>query len=253
MAIWFCDQSLMSRDRSFLERLGPWMRRRSGWQRVLLILMASWLSTAIILPIWIGLVILLNRDPARPVSAEAALNLLLVAIIAIAGLPLMHAGQYRWFWHIDHKRGAGRLGVMESAPRFGSERTEPSPAVPWPGWMRVRHVLIHLVGMAILLITFAPYGNQRAIVHLLHRFSAGTASYGSLAGLLFGYVPLALFCLLAMLLTQRQMKRRDAGLLDAEQSLVLNAEVNWLFSFGAAFLIAALLCRFAGMIIRYLA
>ena len=71
--------------------------------------------------------------------------------------------------------------------------------------------------------------------------------------LLFGYLPLGILALIAMLLTSRQMRRRDAGLLDARETLLLKAEVSWLFSFAAAFMVTAFLCRWGGsMIVAYL-
>lgn len=208
---------------------------------------------AIMLAMWIGLVFALNRDPAHPVSAEAALNLLVVLIVAVPGFFLMHRGQYRWFWHLDRARESGRLKTGDANPDYGSEPSEPVPKIAWSPMLRLRHALMYLLGMVILIMTFAPYDNQISIGHWIHRFGAGSASRGSLSGLVFVYLPMLVFCALAMLLTYRQMKRRDAGALDAIKALELKAELNWLFSFAAAFAVSSLLCRFAGsMILGYM-
>ena len=114
-------------------------------------------------------------------------------------------------------------------------------------------MLIHLVGIVTLVYAFAPYDNQLAIIHFVRAHSAGPSSAGSLSALLFGYLPIVVLAGLAMLLTQRQMRRRDAGLLDARGKLPLEAEVTWLFSFGAAFTVTAFFCRWGGsMIVAYL-
>ena len=119
--------------------------------------------------------------------------------------------------------------------------------------MRLRHALIYLVGVATLVYVFAPYDNQRAIVRFLIAHSAGPSSAGSLSELIFGYVPMAFLAALAMILTSRQMRRRDAGLLDAHEKLVLQAELSWLFSFAAAFTLTMFLCRWVGsMTLAYL-
>jgi hypothetical protein len=229
------------------------LRGLRPWQQVVAISLISMPLTAVLLLGWIGLSIALSRLPGEPVSADAALNLMLVVLIAVVGLPLMQAGQYRWLWHTDRKRQTGQMQAMDPPPRYGSEPSAPPPVIAWPRPLRLRHAAMHVVGATVLIATFARYGNQHAIGHLLDRFSAGPASRGSLASLLFDYVPLAAFAALAILLTHRQMKKRDAGRLDARQSLLLDAELNWLFAFAAAFTIAGLLCRFAGsMIIAYL-
>jgi len=233
-------------DYSSANRFGAWTRSLRPWQTVLLIFFGVMPFAAIMLAMWIGLAFALNRDPAHPVSAEAALNLLLVVFVAVPGFFFMHRAQYRWFWHLDRARATGRLKPSDRDPDYGSEPSEPAPKIAWSPVLRLRHALMYLLGMAILIMTFAPYEHQISIIHWLDRFSAGSASRGSLSGIVFVYLPMILFCTLAMLLTYRQMKRRDAGALDAAEALELGAEVNWLFSFAAAFAIASLLCRFAG-------
>ncbi|WP_442679692.1 hypothetical protein ACSBM8_00355 [Sphingomonas sp. ASY06-1R] len=227
---------------SALRFLPPWL------QAILLVLICLPLM-ALLLAAWIGLVLLLNRDPANTVSADAALNLLLVVLVALVGLPVMHRGQYRMFWAAQRKRGASARIAEDTA----TADTPPPPAIAWSPALRIRHAVMYLVAILLLIGTFAPYRHQAMIGHFLDRFSAGSASRGSLASLVFDYLPLLLFCGLAALLTYRQLQRRDAGQLDPDQALELDAELNWLFSFGAAFLIAAFLCRWAGaMILAFL-
>lgn len=238
---------------SSANRFVAWMRSLRPWQSLLLIFFGAMPLGAIMLVMWIGLVFALNRDPAHPVSAEAALNLLIVLIVAVPGFFFMHHGQYRWFWHLDRARATSRLKTSDRDPDYGSEPSEPAPKIAWSPVLRLRHALMYLLGMAILIMTFAPYENQISIAHWINRFGSGSASRGGLSGIVFVYLPMILFCALAMLLTYRQTKRRDAGALDAIKALELKAEVNWLFAFATAFAVSSLLCRFAGsMILAYM-
>lgn len=203
--------------------------------------------TAFLLAAWIGLSILAAQNPRLDMSADAVLNLLLVLLIALVGLPLMHHGQYRMFWAAGRNRGA--FGTSED----GDAAAPSPPAIAWSTPLRIRHVLMYVVAIAVLIGTFAPYGHQALIAHFLDRFSAGSASRGSLARLVFDYLPFAIFCLIVALLSHGQLNRRDAGQLDPGEALELEGELNWLFSFGASFLIAAFLCRWAGsMILAFL-
>ncbi len=107
--------------------------------------------------------------------------------------------------------------------------------------------------MATLLFIFLPYENQLAIGRFVTHNSRGSASAGSLSMLLFAWLPLLLLVLLSMLLLSREMRRRDAGLLDDEAKLLLSAEMKWLFAFATAFAMTMLLCRmFGSVIIRHL-
>jgi hypothetical protein len=197
---------------------------------------------------WIGVAIL--RGSTERQAGALALNFVLIAFIAIVGLLVMHRATYRSFWHADRRRA---LDADDPTVSFGSNRTLPPPVVDWPLALRLRHILVYVVGIVTLLFTFAPYANQLAIVRFLTLHSAGRTSAGSLSTLLFGYLPMLSIAALAMLATYRQMRRRDAGLLDARQRFLLDAETNWLFSFGAAFGTTVLLCRMAGgMIVAHL-
>ena len=86
--------------------------------------------TAIILFGWIGFVFAINTYTPVAMTAEAALNLILVLLLATAGLPILHAAVYRWFWHIRRRREAGAYSRGEPIPAFGSEPTAPPRAPP---------------------------------------------------------------------------------------------------------------------------
>jgi hypothetical protein len=225
------------------------LRTFPPWLQAILLVLICMPLVALVLAAWIGLVLLLNRNPANTVSADAALNLLLVVLIALIGLPVMHRGQYRMFWAAQRKRGS----IAGLAADTASAGTPPPPVIAWSLALRIRHAVMYLVAITLLIGTFAPYRHQAIIGHFLDRFSAGSASRGSLESLVFDYLPLVLFCAIAALLTYRQLQRRDAGQLDPDQALELDAELNWLFSFGAAFFIASFLCRWGGsMILAFL-
>lgn len=233
-----------------LDRLGVWMRARK-WRQWLVLTAVWFLAFVVLFPAWIAVAIL--RGSTERDAGAVALNLVLTVFIAVVGLIVVHRATYRWFWHIDRKRAAGLLRPGASEPDYGSELTAPPPRIDWPWSLRLRHALIYIVATATLLYAFAPYENQLAIARFLNAYSAGRTSAGSLALLTFGYLPMAGLSALAVLLTYRQMRRRDTGLLDARQTLLLEAETTWLFSFAAAMVMAALFCRVAGgMIVAYL-
>ncbi len=218
---------------SRIDRLVMWMRA-STWRQLLVLYTVSMIMTAALLAAWIA-VAYLRRSIERDAGA-VALNLVLTGFVSTIGLFVMHRGIFRRF------RRADRSGSKDVLPRI---------ELPW--MLRLRHAVIYIVGIVTLLSAFVPCGHQLAINGFLVRYSAGRSSAGSLAALVFGYTPIVILSLLAMALTHRQMRRRDAGLLDARAGVLLEAEINWLFAFAAAFVAALFLCRFGGsMIVAYL-
>lgn len=226
-----------------MDRLNRWMQS-SGMRRWLILTALWFIILIVIFSAWIG-VALLRGSTDRDAGA-AALNLVLVVFLAIVCLIAFQRAMYRWFWHLDRRRFAGPQHESGFDPPFGSEPTQPAPRIDWPWTLRVRHLFVHLVGITTLIYSFAPYDNQRAIARFVMSSSAGRASAGSLTMLVFGYLPMTALAVAAMLLTYRQLRRRDAGLLDAAETMVFEAEVSWLFSFAAAFAVTAVLCRWVG-------
>ncbi|MEN3745529.1 hypothetical protein TPR58_00010 [Sphingomonas sp. HF-S3] len=226
-------------------------RRARNWRRWLVlggIGLASWI---ILFAAWIGVAFL--RGSTDRDAGAVALNLVLTCFIGTIGLIAMHRGLYRRFLHVDRRRAAGTVPSGESGPAFGLEPNGPLPRIDWPWMLRLRHAVLYAVGILTLLYAFAPYQNQLAILRFVTAHSAGRSSAGSLGVLLFGYLPMVALGMLAMLLTWRQMRRRDAGLLRPDETLLLEAETSWLFSYAAAFAMAVFLCRWAGsMIMAYL-
>lgn len=217
----------------------------------MLIGVGIWLACMLVLfPAWIGAALLLGSTERN--AGGVALNVVLTIFLAVVGLPLFHRAMYRWFWHIDRKRLAG-MPMDAPLPGYGTETTAPAPRIDWPWHLRLRHVLVHVLGIATLIYIFLPYDNQLFFARVINQYSGGRASAGSLNSLMFFYLPLAAVMGLAALLTWNQMRRRDAGLLNDQEKTLLQAETNWLFSWGAAFVMAALFCRFSGsMILRFL-
>lgn len=222
------------------------MRASKGRQWLLLYPLMM-LLTAVLMMLWIAIAYALGSTDRD--AGAVALNYALVGVIATVGLLIIHPAMYRWHWHIERKRRAAELPPGTPIPAYGSESTAPPPRIDWPWSYRLRHWLARLFGIAALLFFFMPYRNQTAIAGFLAAHSGGRASAGSLAGLIFFYLPLCLIMGLIMALICRRMKRRDAGLLSARESLLLDAELTWLVSFGAALMIASLLCHFAGSMI----
>lgn len=210
-----------------------------------------WVACMLILfPAWIGTAWLLGSTERN--AGGVALNVVLTIFIAVVGLPLFHRAMYRWFWHIDRKRLSG-MSMATPLPEYGTEPTAPAPRIDWPWRLRVRHVLVHMLGIATLIYLFLPYANQLFFARVVSQYSSGRASAGSLNSLIFFYLPFAAVMGITVLLTWRQVRRRDAGLLNDHEKKVLEAETTWLFSWGAAFIMALLFCRFSGsMITRFL-
>lgn len=229
-----------------LDRLQAWIRT-SKWRQWLILYPFAMVITAILLALWIAVAYALGSTDRD--AGAVALNYVLVGFIATVGLLIIHPAMYRWYWHIERKRRAGELPAGAPSPAYASEPTAPPPRIDWPRPYRLRHWLARLLGIAVLLLFFLPYRNQTAIEQFLIAHSSGRASAGSLAGLLFLYLPFSLIMGLIMALTWRRMKRRDAGLLSTRDSLLLDAELTWLFSFGATMMIAIFLCYFAGNLI----
>jgi len=229
----------------------PTAARSGSNKRRVLIGAGIWLACMLILfPAWIGTAILLGSTERN--AGGVALNVVLTIFIAVVGLPLFHRAMYRWFWHIERKRLEG-MPMDTPLPKYDSEPTAPAPRIDWPWPLRLRHALVHVLGIATLIYIFLPYANQLFFARIISQYSGGRASAGSLNSLIFFYLPLAAVMGLAVLLTWRQMRRRDAGLLADHERQWLEAETTWLFSWGAAFVMALLLCRFSGsMITRFL-
>lgn len=232
------------------DRLRIW-QRGPKWRRWLVIagmFLGGW---TLLFGGWIGVALL--RGATDRDAGAVAFNIVLVFFMATCMFLALHRALYRQFWHQDRKRAADGMHPVDTAFPSKTAWALPPPAVHWPWGLRLRHGVLRVIGMATLLHVFLPFGNQVAISGFLARHSAGWASAGSLATLLFAWVPLVLLLLLSMLLLSRQMRRRDAGLLDEEGKRLLQAETNWLFSFAAAFAMTVLLCCvFGAMVVRYL-
>ncbi|OUL11187.1 hypothetical protein B0X78_14060 [bacterium AM6] len=112
--------------------------------------------------------------------------------------------------------------------------------------MRLRHATLYLLGMALIAFVFLPLDNQCAFRGWVSRFSAGPASAGQLNVLLFVWLPLLVLIAVCMLSLYRQVRRRDAGLLDEAGKRLLNDEMNWLLAFAGALAATTLVCRVAG-------
>jgi hypothetical protein len=227
------------------DRLFAWMRA-SKWRQWLVLYPLVMILTLIVILLWIAVAYMLGSTERN--AGAVALNYVLIGFIATVGLFVMHPALYRWYWHLDRRQGANGSSAS-TLPAYGSEPTEPAPNIDWPWSYRLRHGLVRLFGTVALLVFFMPYGNQRAIAQFISAYSGGRASAGSLAALMIFYLPFGLIMALIMLLTWRQMKRHDAGQLSERESLLLNAELIWLFSFGATLLTAIFLCHFAGTMI----
>jgi hypothetical protein len=235
------------RDAGALNEFAMWMRERPSRQWLVL-----GAGLVVILPLvmaaWIGLAFVMYEPDSD--SADAALNIVLVGVVTLIGVPLMHRAMYRWLWHIDRRR---RRHANLPEPRYGSKPTAPPPHIRWTVRLRFRHAMLYVLGMTTLLWSFLPYRHQSAANRFIAEHSGGSASARSLNGILFVYLPMAGMLLIVMLLTYRGMQRRNAGLLTPDEQLLLSAELNWLMSLAYALSVAIMLSRLiGGMIAAYL-
>ena len=229
-----------------MQKLEQWMQG-GKWRRAAFGV-GLWVACMLVIfPAWIGTAMLLGSTERN--AGGVALNIVLTCFIAVAGLPVMHRAMYRWFTHIEKKQQSGVEFTEAHATAYGSEPTAPVPHIDWPWPLRLRHALTYLLGILTLTYVFLPYQNQLGLARFINMYSAGHASARGLNSIVFFYLPMASMMTLAALMTWRQLRRRDAGLLNEQEKKLLTAEINWLFSFGAAYVMAVVLCRFAGGLI----
>ena len=220
--------------------------------RALAIIALSIGVTAVILLGWIGLVFVVDTYTPVAMTAEAALNLMLLVLLTLVGLPILHAVLYRWFWHVRRRTAQGAFPVGQP-PAFGSEQTAPPPRTVKTAGQRGLYALVYVVGVVSLIAAYAPLGHQEALNAFLGRFSAGRASFTSLAQLVVIFLPMAAsFAIIAPLL-ERDRRRMAAGLADEAEVLRLQTKQEWLFAFAAAFVMTGFTAFLAGnMILNFL-
>lgn len=115
--------------------------------RALAMIAISMAITAVILLGWIGLVFVVNTSTPVAMTAEAALNLMLLVLLTLVGLPILHAVLYRWFWHVRRRTAQGAFSVGQ-APAFGSEPTAPPPRTVTTAGQRCLYATVYVVGVA---------------------------------------------------------------------------------------------------------
>ncbi|MBN9466362.1 hypothetical protein [Brevundimonas sp.] len=221
--------------------------------RALAIIALGMAITAVVLLGWIGLLFVVNTSTPVAMTAEAALNLMLVVLLALVGLPILHAALYRWFWHVRRRTAQGAFPVGQS-PAFGSEPTAPPPRTVKTAGQRALYAVVYVVGVVSLIAAYAPLGHQEALNAFLARFSAGRASFTSLAQLVVIFLPMAASFAIIVPLLERDRRRMAAGLADEAEVLRLQAKQEWLFAFAAAFVMTGFTAFLAGnMILQFLA
>lgn len=202
---------------------------------------------------WIGLVYGLNVYAGIAITAEQVLNLMLVGFIAVIGLPVLHAATYRWFWHIRRQQAVSGWTPDYQQPAFGSEPTLPPPRVRRTPRQIATYAVLYLIGVGSLIAAYAPLGHQEALNGFLSRFSAGRASFSSLANLVVIFLPMALSFACLMPFLEADRKRLAAGQVEDAEILPLQDRQEWLGSFATAFVMAGFLSFVAGnMILSHL-
>lgn len=230
-----------------MERLRAWMAQKT-WRRFIVVGLFLIIGFATLFGGWIGVALL--RGSTEKTAGAVAFNIVLVFFMSAVFYPLIHRTTYRWYWQLDRNRTKESLKTnVNYSGWLNAELAEPPPAIRWTWALSIRHLVLHTVAVGTLFYIFLPFDNQLAIGSYLFHHSAGRASAGKLSLLLFGFVPLTILLALSMFLLRRQMKNRDAGLLDDDQKLLLAAELNWLFSYATSVATTMWLCRLLGGIV----
>jgi hypothetical protein len=216
-------------------------RRKRVWMTVGVI--AAWfvLTLGTLLG-WIGLTYWLNQDPAHPVSADVIFNYLLVSLVTFIGLPMFHFGFMRRSWQREKRRLVG-LPFDVDPKNLPPAGPLPKTRKTWQQW--VLYIGCYVLGMAALMTVFGPLGNQIWLIRTLGRFSAGSASFGSLVSLVF-FVPAGALLLLVGIVLDKERDAIERGELDPVETLRLRLKQEWLFAFVGALATAGFLCFFAG-------
>ncbi len=206
-------------------------------------------GTAVILFGWIGLVYAVNTYTSVIMTAEAALNLIIVALLAVVGLPVIHAANYRWFWHVHRNQVSGAISFGRQIPAFGSEPTASPPRVNKTAGQRLLYASLYAVGILSLIAAYAPIDHQAWLAGLLARFSAGRESFSSLARLVVIYLPMMVSLAIIAPFVEWDRRRLEDGVVDREEALRLQAKREWLFAFAAAFVMTGFIAFVAGTMI----
>lgn len=222
--------------------LHAWMTAKPG-RRLVVAAVLFVVGMTVFFAAWFGLAVLFGD---REDGGARALNTVLAGFCAFVLLPVLHRGMLRGFWHYVREGEAGRT---PSSVQLGANVASPHGHVRWPWSLRLRHAALYVLGMALVLFVFPPLDNQRAFGSWVSRFSVSPAFAGQLNVLLFAWLPLLVLMAVCMLLLYRQVRRRDAGLLDEAGKRLLNAEMSWLFAFAGALAATMLVCRVAGSVV----
>ena len=131
--------------------------------------------------------------------------------------------------------------------------TAPPPRTVKTAGQRGLYALVYVVGVVSLIAAYAPLGHQEALNAFLGRFSAGRASFTSLAQLVVIFLPMAASFAIIVPLLERDRRRMAAGLADEAEVLRLQTKQEWLFAFAAAFVMTGFTAFLAGnMILNFL-
>ena len=219
--------------------------RKHPWRFIGVVLGAA-LLVFLILMAWVGLAFVMNQDKAHPVASALVFNYLLVSLLSLAGLPLFHWALLRHHWLQEERRLAGKPHDPNETIAAAMIAAEPLPSTRKTWRQRLLYVALYAYGVAMLMTVFGPLDNQRWLVRVMARFSAGSASVASLVNLVvFVSVGLMLLLLLFLVL-DRERTEIEKGQLDPDETLRLRMKQQWLYAFMAALAVTVFLCFFAG-------
>lgn len=110
---------------SAVEQQAPAWLRGPRWRRWLMIVGLFLVGWTVLFGGWIGIALL--RGSTERNAGAVAFNIVLVVFMASVMFLLLQRGIYRWFWHIERRRGHGGVGLDDRMMRFGAVRTDAPP------------------------------------------------------------------------------------------------------------------------------
>ena len=211
---------------------------KQEWKTLAKAVVVCMLAVAVLLGLSLWLLIYVNRAGHEPMSFEAVLNLIVVALLALM-FPLIQYGQARWLWHTQDM-------AVGQQPTWMSQKTAPLPKMvkPWP--QRLLEAVLQLVAMLLLLWLFGPYATQQYLVSWANAYQLSSGTY-LLCVIVVGSVPIGALALLVHAVLRVCARRGDTDSLRYRLWLV------WLWAYVLAFACCVYIILMLGlMMVRYL-
>lgn len=217
---------------------------QKAWS-IIKIVLITMPMTALVLFVWIGqLVLFKTYFPEIEFTAEESLNVILILIFSLIGLPLAQRLNFRFLWHARHH-------PHTDLNRHNGTQFPPVPVVHNSWLIQALRGLFYGLAILSMLIIFAPLSHQRAMVQTVGIFSGRHSFWPFMQLLLF--LALAISLGLIAFIMDRLRKRPNFQLRSADSKLRFELQESWLFAFATSYIMLCFFCFIFGMmVLRYL-